>query len=124
MLLIPIAFQVAFGVMFLEWVSRLSWNNLSAQVLRAFWLQLLMLATYSMGTSSSNSSIRLEHFLPPTEVFETLTRIDLDRPKSLIYPFAICLAISIFCLATLIVHVFTMLAKACISIPFVTCCSL
>ena len=67
--------------------------------------------------------LQYDNFHPPTEVFEILLRIDPDpnRPMSLLYHFVVCFAVSVFCIATTVAHAFTMLAKACISIPFVIC---
>ena len=119
MLLVPIALQFDLWVMFLEclgWKKPVSTGV--ACILTAFGR---LLCARQFDWAIPVAIIRFEHFPPPTENFEILIRIDPDRPKSLIYHFAVCMAISIFWLATLIAHMFTMLAKACISIPFVTC---
>ena len=118
-LLVPIALQFDLWVMFLEclgWKKPISTGV--ACILTAFGS---LLCARQFDWANPVAILHFEHFPPPTENFEILIRIDPDRPKSLIYHFAFCMAISIFCLATLIAHMFTMLAKACISIPFVTC---
>ena len=118
-LLVPIAFQVDLWVMFLEWFG---WKRpVSTGVACILTAVGSLFCARQIEWANPVAILHFEHFPPPTEVFEILIRIDPDRPKSLIYHFAVCMAISIFCLATLIAHMFTMLAKACISIPFVTC---
>ena len=124
--LIPFAFQADLWVLWLERMGcrkPASWWMAVGFTVTSSFYGFLAFCWVPLSVFNPLGLTLFQSFLPPTENFEIIVRIDTQRPLQLLYAFAVCCTCAVFCLATLLSLLFTTCAKICVTVPLFSWCT-